>query len=154
MSNQSLSDLPEGIANSVDHIGIAVSDLDTGIALYRDGLGLALERIEKVPTENVQVAFLSFGGKAAGHVELLAPLKSGNGEGSLARFIARKGPGLHHIAIAVPDIVAAMQQCRTAGLQLLDTEPRLGAGGKQVVFLHPKSGEGVLIEMCAPAPPA
>ncbi len=139
--------LPPGAAGFVDHIGIAVADLDEGIALYRDLLGLELDRIEEVPQENVKVAFLKLDrAGAVGHVELLAPMSD---EGAIAAFIARKGPGLHHIAVAAKNIPMMLDRCRKAGLKLIDQEPRPGAGGKQVAFLHPKSGGGVLIEICA-----
>lgn len=139
--------LPPDAAGFVDHIGIAVRDLDEALALYRDLLGLELERVETVPQENVKVAFLKLDRTGAvGHVELLAPLSD---EGAIAGFIARKGPGLHHIAVAAKDITGMLDRCREAGLLLIDQEPRTGAGGKQIAFLHPKSGGGVLIEVCA-----
>lgn len=139
--------LPPGAAGFVDHIGIAVTDLDEGIALYRDLLGLELERTEEVPQENVRVAFLKLDRSGAvGHIELLAPMSD---EGAIAGFIARKGPGLHHIAVAAKNIPLMLDRCREAGIRLLDQQPRPGAGGKQVAFLHPKSGGGVLIEVCA-----
>ncbi len=139
--------LPPGAAGYVDHIGIAVADLNEGLALYRDLLGLELERIEEVPQENVKVAFLKLDRSGAlGHVELLAPLSD---EGAIAAFIARRGPGLHHIAVAAEHIPTLLNRCREAGLKLIDQEPRTGAGGKQIAFLHPKSGGGVLIEVCA-----
>jgi methylmalonyl-CoA epimerase len=138
--------LPPGTAGFVDHIGIAVADLDAALLLYRDLLGLELERIEEVPQENVKVAFLKLDRTgAAGHVELLAPLSD---EGAIAGFIARKGPGLHHLAVAVENIPTMLERCRQAGLKLIDQEPRTGAGGKQIAFLHPKAGGGVLIEVC------
>lgn len=139
--------LPAGTAGFVDHIGIAVPDLAEGIALYGGLLGLELERIEEVPQENVRVAFLKLDRAGAlGHVELLAPLSD---EGNIAAFIARKGPGLHHIAIAAENLATVLDRCRAAGLRLIDETPRLGAGGKQIAFLHPKSAQGVLIEVCA-----
>lgn len=142
-----INDLPAGAAGFVDHIGIAVRDLDEGIALYRDLLGLELERTEEVPQENVRVAFLKLDRTGAvGHVELLAPMSD---EGAIARFIEKKGPGLHHIAVAAKDIGTMMERCREAGIRLLDETPRTGAGGKQIAFMHPKSGGGVLIEVCA-----
>ena len=148
-SHETTGALPAGCAGFVDHIGIAVSDLDEGIALYSTLLGLELERIEEVPRENVKVAFLKLDrAGAAGHVELLAPLSD---EGNIAAFIARKGPGLHHIALAADDIEVLMRRCREAGLRLLDETPRRGAGGKRIVFLHPRSAGGVLIEICAEA---
>jgi methylmalonyl-CoA/ethylmalonyl-CoA epimerase len=139
-------ELPAGTAGHVDHVGIAVEDLEAGIRLYSDLLGLELERIEEIPQESVRVAMLKLDRQGSpGHVELLAPTGS---EGAIARFLAKKGPGLHHIALAVSDIEQVMSACRKAGLQLLDEKPRTGAGGKQIAFLHPRSAGGVLIEIC------
>jgi len=138
--------LPAGAAGFVDHVGIAVTDMDEALVLYRDLLGLELERLETVPQENVQVAFLKLDRQgAAGHIELLAPLSD---EGAIAGFISRKGPGLHHVAVAAKDIEIMLERCRQAGVRLIDETPRTGAGGKQIAFLHPKSGGGVLIEIC------
>jgi methylmalonyl-CoA epimerase len=142
-----LAGLPAGVAGFVDHIGIAVADLDAALVLYRDLLGLELERIEEVPSERIRVAMLKLDRTGAlGHVELLAPLSE---DSNIGKFIAKKGPGLHHIAFAARDIGVVMARCREAGLQLLDETPRTGAGGKQIVFLHPRSGGGVLVEICA-----
>jgi len=142
--------LPAGTSGLIDHIGIAVRDLDESIALYSGLLGLTLERVEEVPAENVRVAFLRLRhdahGSGWGHVELLAPMSD---EGHIAAFIARRGPGLHHLAVAASDLDVLLQRCRDAGYQLLDEKPRPGAGGKQIAFLHPKSVGGVLIEVCA-----
>jgi methylmalonyl-CoA/ethylmalonyl-CoA epimerase len=139
--------LPAGTAGFVDHVGIAVTDLEEGIALWRDLLGLELERTEEVPRENVRVAFLKLDRRGAvGHVELLAPLSD---EGAIAKFIAKRGPGLHHIAVAAENLETLLERCRAAGITLLDETPRGGAGGKQIAFLHPRSGGGVLIEVCA-----
>jgi methylmalonyl-CoA epimerase len=147
--NEDLNRLPAGTAGFVDHIGIAVPDLDEALLLYRDLLGLELERIEEVPSEQVKVAFLKLARSGCpGHVELLAPLSD---DCNIAKFIAKKGPGLHHLAIAAEHIETVMDRCRTAGLRLLDENPRTGAGGKQIVFLHPKSGGGVLLEICSGA---
>ena len=141
--------LPAGAAGFVDHIGIAVSDLEEGIALWSGLLGLELERTEEVPQENVRVAFLKLDRQGSpGHIELLAPMGE---EGAIAGFIAKRGPGLHHVAVAAENIEAMLERCRAAGLRLLDETPRTGAGGKQIAFLHPKSGGGVLIEVCAGA---
>jgi methylmalonyl-CoA epimerase len=141
-----MTDLPPGTAGHLDHIGIAVEDLDEALVLYRDLMGLELERIEEVPSEQVRVAMLKLDRTGSvGHVELLAPMSD---DCNIARFIAKKGPGLHHIAFAAADVEAVMQRCRDAGLRLLDETPRPGAGGKLVAFLHPKSTAGVLMEMC------
>ena len=144
---KNLNPLPPGTAGFIDHIGVAVRDMDEALVLYRDLLGLELERTEEVPQENVKVAFLKLARAGCpGHLELLAPLSD---EGNIAGFIARKGPGLHHIAVAAENLPVVMERCRQAGIRLLDETPRTGAGGKQIVFLHPKSGGGVLIEVCA-----
>ena len=138
--------LPPGTAGFVDHIGIAVPDLDAALVLYRDLMGLELERIEEIASEQVKVAMLKLDRTGAvGHIELLAPLSD---DCNIARFIAKKGPGLHHIAFAAKDIQTVMTRCREAGLQLLDETPRTGAGGKQIVFLHPRTTGGVLMEVC------
>lgn len=145
-----MNELPAGTAGFVDHIGIAVTDLDAALALYRDLMGLELERIEEIASEQVKVAMLKFDRRGAlGHVELLAPLSD---DCNIARFIAKKGPGLHHISFAATDIAAVMERCREAGLQLLDETPRKGAGGKLIVFLHPRSSGGVLMEICQESP--
>jgi len=151
MNDQSrdFAGLPAGTAGFVDHIGIAVRDLDAALTLWRDLLGLEVERIEEVPSEQVRVAFLKLdrlGGR--GHVELLAP--SGD-EGAMARFLAKRGPGLHHVAVAAEHVETVLARCREAGLELIDETPRAGAGGKAVAFLHPRAGEGVLLEICGPA---
>jgi len=134
------------MASRVEHVGIAVRDLEAGIRLYRDLLGLELERVEEVPTEGVRVALLRCGGEGAGHVELLCP----TGEGAIARFLARHGPGLHHLAVAVDDVGAAAAACAAAGIEMLDRSPRPGAGGRAVAFMHPRSAGGVLVELCGP----
>lgn len=145
-----LPGLPAGTAGHVDHVGIAVADLEQGLALYRDLLGLELERIEEVPQENVRVAFLKLDRSGGpGHLELLAPLSD---EGAIAAFIARRGPGLHHVAVAALDVPMVLERCRAAGLQLIDQAPRPGAGGKLVAFVHPRAAGGVLLEICGPAP--
>ena len=141
-----LPELPAGTAGFIDHIGIAVADMDAALALYRDLMGLELERLEEVPSEQVQVAMLKLDRTGAvGHVELLAPLSE---DCNIAKFIAKKGPGLHHIAFAAKDVEMVMQRCRDAGLRLLDDTPRTGAGGKQIAFIHPKDTAGVLMEIC------
>jgi len=141
-----MTNLPAGAAGFIDHIGIAVEDIDEALVLYRDLMGLELERLEEVPSENVKVAMLKLDrAGAVGHVELLAPMTD---DCNIAKFIAKKGPGLHHIAFAADDVEVMMERCREAGLRLLDEKPRTGAGGKQIVFLHPKSSGGVLMEMC------
>ncbi len=139
--------VPPGMAGQLDHIGIAVSNLEEAVMLYSGLLGLELERIEEVPREKVRVAFLKLSrGGDVGHVELLEPLDD---DCNIARFIASKGPGLHHLAFRADDIETALRNCREAGLQLINETPLSGAGGKRIVFLHPKSTGSVLVEICA-----
>lgn len=128
------------MVKKLDHIGIAVGSLADALPRYQHGLGLHLERVEEVPTEQVRVAFFAAGET---HLELL---ESTTPDGPIARAIARRGEGIHHIALAVADIQAALDQARAAGLEALSAGPTPGAGGSQVAFLHPRSTGGVLIE--------
>nr|WP_209465326.1 methylmalonyl-CoA epimerase [Symbiobacterium terraclitae] len=125
----------------IDHIGIAVRDLDGQVSLYRDRLGLAFEGIEEVPAQKVRVAFFAAG---SSRIELLA---STSPDGPIARHIDKRGEGLHHVAYRVPDIRAAMAEAAAKGFQLIDQEPRPGAHGTLVCFLHPRSTGGVLTEL-------
>jgi methylmalonyl-CoA/ethylmalonyl-CoA epimerase len=146
------AEIPAGAAGFIDHIGIAVSELEPALVLWRDLLGLQLERIETVASEHVRVAFLKLdrlGGR--GHIELLAPTDETS---AIARFLAKRGPGLHHVAVAAEDVALLLERCRAAGLQPLDAPPRPGAGGKPIVFLHPRSAGGVLLEICGCGPVA
>lgn len=123
----------------IAHIGVAVPDLDAALTFYRDVLGL-----EPHPPEiadGARIVSLSFGESA---VELLAPLEQ---ESPIAKFLARRGPGIHHICYRVPDLDAALAACRTAGYRLVDETPRLGAGGRRIAFVHPKATAGILIEL-------
>jgi methylmalonyl-CoA epimerase len=125
----------------VDHLGIAVTNLEEGIALYRDQFGLPFEGIEAVPSQSVRVAFLAAGET---RVELL---ESTSPDGPIAKFIANRGPGVHHVAYRVEDVRAAMAEARAKGLQPLSDEPKPGAHHTLVCFLHPKTTGGVLIEL-------
>jgi methylmalonyl-CoA epimerase len=147
---RALATLPAWTTGHVDHVGIAVTDLEQGLALYRDLLGLQLERLEEVPQENVRVAFLKLDRQGGpGHLELLAPLSDA---GAIAAFIAKRGPGLHHVAVAAADVAVVLDRCREAGIAVIDQTPRRGAGGKLIAFVHPRGTGGVLLEICGPAP--
>jgi methylmalonyl-CoA/ethylmalonyl-CoA epimerase len=128
----------------IDHIGVAVDDLDAAMALYGGPFGLPDVLHETVPEQGVEVVLLDVGD---GHVELLAPLGP---DTPVGRFLDRRGPGLHHVAYAVPDIDAALQDARAAGLRLLDERPRSGIRGSRVAFLHHSSTGGVLTEIVQP----
>lgn len=127
--------------NEVNHIGIAVKSIDQSIDHYINTLGLKLLGIEEVATQQVRVAFIDAGNVK---LELLEPL----GEGAVAKFIEKRGEGVHHIAFGVTDIRARMKELAEKGVQLLQDEPKPGAGGAEVAFLHPKSSFGVLYELC------
>ena len=125
----------------IDHIGVAVEDLDAAIELYRDRLDMREQHRETVEEFGVEAVLLEVGD---GHVELLRPLSEDTG---VARFLERNGPGIHHVAYATDDIEDALEALRTAGLRLLDEEPRRGIRGSRVAFLHPKATAGVLTEL-------
>jgi methylmalonyl-CoA/ethylmalonyl-CoA epimerase len=124
----------------LDHIGIAVDSIDSGLAIYR-ALGVEVEGIEEVEDQKVRVAFLSVGDS---RIELLEPTDDSS---AIARHLKRRGAGLHHICLRVPDIRAAMAQLEREGYRLVADEPMRGAHGCLVSFIHPKSAGGVLIEI-------
>ncbi|HET8723684.1 MAG TPA: methylmalonyl-CoA epimerase [Anaeromyxobacteraceae bacterium] len=125
----------------LDHVAILVSDLDAAIRLYRDVYGLELAEVEEVPSEKVRVAIFGHG---AGRIELVSP--SGP-DSPMAKAIEKRGEGLHHVCLEVPDIEKAMEALRAQGAPLLDDKPRPGAGGARVAFVHPKGSRGVLVEL-------
>ncbi|GAB4527987.1 MAG: methylmalonyl-CoA epimerase [Anaerolineae bacterium] len=131
------------LGKRIDHIAIVVQDLDAALGVYRDALGLPLERVEEVPAEKVRVAFLPLP-EGDGEVELVQPTADDTG---IARFLAKRGEGMHHICFEVDDIESAMSRLAAAGLQILEEEPRLGSQGQRYVFIHPKTAHGVLIEL-------
>ncbi len=128
--------------HSVDHIGIAVKSIEVSLEYYIHTLGLKLLAIEEVSSQGVRVAFIDAGNVK---LELLEPLGE---DGPISKFIVKRGEGVHHIAFGVTDIRARLVELREKGVQLLQEEPKAGAGGAQVAFLHPKSSFGVLVELC------
>jgi methylmalonyl-CoA epimerase len=129
----------------IDHIGVAVSDIDAAVRLYEQQFDMREQHRETVEDQGVEAVLLGVG---EGHVELIKPLSEDTGVG---KFIARNGPGLHHVAYACEDIDQALGAVRDAGLQLIDKEPRRGIRNSRVAFLHPKSTGGVLTEIVEPA---
>ena len=125
----------------IDHIGVAVEDLDDSISLYGERLGMELQHRETIEEQGVEAVLLGVG---ASHVELLRPLGP---DTAVGKFLARSGPGLHHVAYGTDDIESAIESARGAGLVLIDEEPRSGIRGTRVAFLHPKSTGGVLTEL-------
>ena len=129
----------------IDHIGVAVEALDPALELYTGALSLPLVHREVVSEQGVEAALLDVG---ENHVELLAPLGS---DTPVGRFLARQGPGLHHVAYQVADIEATLRALSAAGLRLIDERPRTGIRSSRVAFLHPRSTGGVLTEIVQPA---
>ena len=130
---------------AIDHTGIAVSDIEAALGFYRDILGLPLVHRETLPAQGVDAALLDIGD---GHVELIAALGP---DTPVARFLAQRGPGLHHVAYRVDDIEAALASLSAAGVRLIDETPRPGIRGSRVAFLHPADASGVLTEIVEPA---
>ena len=126
----------------VDHIGIAVRDLNAVLPYYTDTLGLPLMKIEEVESQKVRVAFIDAGNVK---LELLEPMDE---QSAIFKFLEKKGEGIHHIAFGVVDIEQRMEELRENGVRLLSDKPNPGAGGAMVAFLHPKSSNGVLYELC------
>jgi methylmalonyl-CoA/ethylmalonyl-CoA epimerase len=137
--------LPARMLSTIDHVGVAVEDIDSALALYRDSFGMPLVHRETVPEQGVDAALLDIGG---GHVELLQPLGP---ETAVGKFLARRGPGLHHVAYRVDDVEKTLNALAAAGLRLIDEQPRTGIRGSRVAFLHPASTGGVLTEIVQPA---
>jgi methylmalonyl-CoA/ethylmalonyl-CoA epimerase len=129
----------------IDHIGVAVEDIDAALALYGDSFEMELAHRETVESQGVEAVLLDVG---EGHVELLAPLGP---DTPVGKYLAKNGPGLHHVAYAVNDIDAALEKIAAAGIQLIDSEPRVGIRDSRVAFLHPRSTGGVLTEIVEPA---
>lgn len=125
----------------LDHIGIAVRDLEAALSVYEEGLGLRSDHRETVEDQQVKTAFLPVGETRVELLETLSP------EGPIGRFIEKRGEGIHHLCFEVSDIRAALRRCEESGMTLIDREPREGAHGKWVAFVHPKSTHGVLIEL-------
>ena len=125
----------------IDHIGIATNGIDEAAEFYREKLGLSLERVEEVSSQKVRVAMLPLG---ESRIELLEPI--GN-DSPISKFLVKRGPGIHHIAVKVENIRASLASLKEKGARLIDEEPRAGAGGCLVAFVHPSSTGGVLLEL-------
>ena len=128
----------------IDHVGVAVEEIDAALAIYRDALGMPLVHRELIAEQGVDAALLDVGD---GHIELLQPLGS---ETPVGKFIARRGPGLHHVAYRVADVEQTLKALAAAGMRLIDEHPRTGIRGTRVAFVHPASTGGVLTEIVQP----
>ncbi|MFO7944338.1 MAG: methylmalonyl-CoA epimerase [Anaerolineales bacterium] len=126
---------------SIDHIAIVVEDLEEALTFWRDRLGLALDHIETVASQGVKIAFLPVGDS---EVELVQPLDDDSG---VAKYLRKKGPGMHHLCFEVEDIQEKLGDLEKQGVKLIDQEPQVMEDGRKLAFLHPKSASGVLIEL-------
>lgn len=127
----------------IDHIAIIVRDIEQALVFYRDMLGIAPGEIQEVPTEQVRIAFLPMGGPGGSEIELIEPTAP---DSSLAKFLEKRGEGLHHICLEVENIDAELADMREKGAPVLDKQPRIAAEGR-AIFLHPKGTNGVLLEL-------
>ena len=125
----------------VDHIGIATSKLDEALSVWRDALGLSVDSTDEVAEQGVRVAMLQLGET---HIELLEPLSD---DSPVGKFLQKRGPGIHHIAISVKNIRTALSELKAKGARLIDETPRVGANGCLVAFIHPSATNGVLLEL-------
>jgi len=125
----------------IDHVGIAVKNLEEAVKVW-EGLGLKVEEIEEVPDQKVRTAIIHIG---ESRIELLEPTAE---DSPIAKFIAKRGEGIHHIALGVTNIEEHLRELKERGYRLIDEEPRIGAGGAKIAFVHPKAVTGVLLELC------
>jgi methylmalonyl-CoA epimerase len=133
------------VFDRIDHIGVAVAEIESALELYRDRLRLAVAHREVLEQQGVEAVLIDVG---ENHVELLAPLGA---DTPVGRFLARQGPGLHHVAYQVSDIDTTLSELKRAGLELIDEQPRAGIRGSRVAFVHPRATGGVLTEIVEPA---
>jgi methylmalonyl-CoA epimerase len=133
------------VLGRIDHIGVATDDLDAAVALYEGALGMPVAHRETVESQGVEAVLLSIGD---GHVELLRPLGP---DTPIGKYLDNRGPGLHHVAYAVDDIDGVLSKLKEAGIEMIDSQPRIGIRQSRVAFVHPRSTGGVLTEIVEPA---
>ena len=126
---------------SIHHIGILVENIEDALKFWRDTLGIELDQVLDAPAEVSKVAFLPVGGS---QIELIQPTTSDSG---IARYLEKRGPGMHHICLEVDDLIEMLSQLRAKGFQLINEEPQIGEDGRLYAFIHPKSTNGVMVEM-------
>lgn len=126
---------------SINHVAVVIDDMEKALAFWRDALGMELHELRDVPAEKSQVAFLPLAGS---EVELVMPTSDDSG---IAKYLAKRGPGMHHICLEVDDIVSVLAQLRTKEIRLINEVPRTSADGKKYAFIHPESTSGVLVEL-------
>ncbi len=126
---------------SIHHVAVVVSDVNTSLSFWHDALGMSLGELRDVPSEQAQVAFLPIAGS---EMELVQPTTSDSG---LARFLEKRGPGMHHVCLEVDDLPGMLSQLKSRGIRLINEQPRRGADERQYAFVHPESTGGVLVEL-------
>lgn len=126
---------------AINHVAVVVDDMEKSLTFWRDALGIDLHELRDVPAEKSQVAFLPLAGA---EVELVMPTSDDSG---IAKYLAKRGPGMHHICLEVDDIVGMLEQLRSKNIRLINEEPRTTADGKKYIFIHPESTGGVLVEL-------
>jgi len=126
---------------AVNHVAVVVDDMEKSLAFWRDALGIELHELRDVPAEKSQVAFLPLAGA---EVELVMPTTDDSG---IAKYLAKRGPGMHHLCLEVDDIVGMLALLKAKDVRLINEEPRVGADGKKYAFIHPESTGGVLVEL-------
>lgn len=125
----------------IDHIAVLVADMDASLSFWRDALGVEMSHLQAVPAEMAEIAFLPAGDS---EIELVRPTSSDSG---LAKYLEKRGPGMHHICLEVDDIQGMLEQLKARGVQLINDEPRVSPSGKKYAFIHPKSAFGVMVEL-------
>lgn len=125
----------------IDHVALVVGDIDEALAFWRDALGIALDHVDEVPRENSAIAFLPLG---ESEIELVQPTTDDSG---VAKYLEKRGPGMHHLCLEVDDIEAMLAQLKGKGIQLIHEEPVVAESGKKYAFIHPKAAFGVLVEL-------
>lgn len=125
----------------VNHVAVVVEDMEKALSFWRDALGIELHGLREVPAEKSQVAFLPLAGS---EVELVQPTTDDSG---IAKYLAKRGPGMHHLCLEVDDLEGMLSQLKSKGVRLINEEPRLAADGKKYAFIHPESTSGVLVEL-------
>lgn len=126
---------------SINHVAVVVDDMEKALSFWRDALGMQVQELRDVPAEKSQVAFLPLAGS---EVELVRPTSDDSG---IAKYLAKRGPGMHHICLEVDDIAGMLAQLREKGVRLINEEPRTSSDGKKYAFIHPESTSGVLVEL-------
>lgn len=127
--------------NRINHVAVVVDDMEKSLAFWHDALGMELQELRDVPAEQSQVAFLPLEGS---EVELVRPT---TGDSGIAKYLAKRGPGMHHICLEVDDLAAMLAQMRAKGVRLINEQPRVAADGRKYAFVHPESTGGVLVEL-------